>query len=86
VLFTANRLAPLGCPLETGNKPKQDSRVIPDIAERLIAVEAEEASHMPSPMVMINMIRRCLAASATNAALLGQHSIEVRGIDAVAPA
>jgi hypothetical protein len=63
----------------------QDRRIVLELPEPAVAVEAQEGSHGTGRMIMINMDCRRRSADGTESLLSGEHVVGLSGCDPVPP-
>src|SRR3954447_4988910 len=72
--------------MEVVDESAESWNLVADVAECLVAEEAQDASHAPRSVVMVNMLRRIRLTSGTNIALSLDHRVYIRRSDAVSAA
>jgi hypothetical protein len=70
--------------LQIAHQTSEAIDVIADVAERLVAQEAQHAAHLPGGMVVVDVQRRINAACGAKSALLRNHRVDVCLTDAIA--
>jgi hypothetical protein len=69
---------------QVGDGPEHQVRLVTELAERAVAVEAEQTAYPLRRVVVVDMDGRRLTAAPAHATLLGEHLVEVLCGDAVA--
>jgi hypothetical protein len=77
VFLDLNRLVSAPGSPEIAEQRDENGRVVSHIAERLVAVEAEQATNFPGRVIVIDVVGCHLLATSAQATLLSEHSVIV---------